>query len=83
MATDPAVTLRRVLVELRALRVRINRQIAAVERTLQPSTRPKTAKTASARKAKSAKQSAPRVQSVGYSRDRQTLTRRLSRKDSR
>ena len=81
MATDPVVALREVLVELRGLRVRINRQIAAVERALRPPKRPKAA--ARSPGARPAKPAAPRGRTAGYAQDRQALARRLSKKPRR
>ena len=87
MATDPAVILRQVLVELRALRVRINRQIAAVQKALRSSRggraeRPPAKRSKSTRKAKAPRR-ATRRRVVGFARDRQALAAQLGRKTRR
>ena len=78
MATDHAATLRRVLVELKVLRLRIDRQIAAVQRALRPASgagsRPdERARTVSQRTG--GKKTGRRA--VGFTRDRQALATRL------
>ena len=87
MATDPAVTLRQVLVELKALRVRIARQIAAVQRALRTSGGSRLPRRAATRTKPAGKAKTPRKgtrsRPVGFSRDRQALAARLARKKRR
>ena len=84
MATDHTVTLRRVLVELKALRLRVDRQIAAVQKALRPvsSGRSRPAKRAQAVSQPTAGKKTRR-RAVGFTRDRQPLATRLSRKTSK
>ena len=85
MATDHAVTLRRVLAELKALRLRIDRQIASVQKALRrlsggrsrPAKRARTVSSQRPTRKKTEKRA------VGFTRDRQALARRLSRKTSK
>ena len=81
-ATDSNATLREVLAELRALRIRIDRQIALVRSALRPATRP-AVKGRPRRRAKSAPKSpvkvgkrAARKRPTGYVKERQALETR-------
>ena len=89
MALDEKVVLRNLLTELRAIRVRVDRQIASVQRALSTAVRKKLSKKKSQGRKPETKQKAnisssvgKRVsaRSVGYVSDRKALSRRLVRK---
>ncbi len=87
MPTDQTAVLRRILTELRAIRLRVDGQIASIQRVLRPpSGRPK-ASAGSKKKRRVAKPasktkttSSRRRRTVGYVSDRQALAARLARK---
>ena len=82
MAADQTVLLRSVLVELRSIRLRLDRQVAVVQRLI------KTPKKATAKKAISKKKTKVlkavkrkgRAAAVGYAKERKSLVRRLRKK---
>ncbi len=86
-ATDSSATLRQVLSELRALRIRIDRQIALVQSALRPASgkarrprrRPKTTPKPSVRVGKRAAKTRP----TGYVKERQALETRKKKKKTR
>jgi|TARA_B100000686_G_scaffold321107_1_gene373436 hypothetical protein len=82
MAADQTVLLRSVLVELRSIRLRLDRQVAVVQRLI------KTPKKATAKKAISKKKTKVlkavkrkgSAAAVGYAKERKSLVRRLRKK---
>ena len=82
MATDQTVLLRNVLVELRSIRMRLDRQVAVVQRLIKISKKAKTKKVISKKKTNVVKNTKRngRATSVGYAKERTTLVRRLRKK---
>ena len=87
MTTDETRVLRRVMSELRAIRLRVDRQIAVIQKVLRPAvstarTEARSTQRKSGKPATKGKQTAKsRRRPVGYARDRQTLSARLARKN--
>ena len=82
MATDQTVLLRNVLVELRSIRMRLDRQVAVVQRLIKISKKAKTKKVISKKKTNVVKNTKRNgsATSVGYAKERTTLVRRLRKK---
>ena len=82
MVADEKVLLRSVLTELRSIRLRLDRQVAVVQRLIRLSQKPTTTKKIGKKKTKVVKThnkdaSKP---SVGYVKERKVLARRLRKK---
>lgn len=83
MAKDPSVaSLKRVLTELKAIQLRINRQIAFIQKALRPisSSRSKSAVRVKRTSQTSTLPKRTRSRAVGFVRDRQILSKKLSKK---
>ena len=82
MATDQTVLLRNVLVDLRSIRMRLDRQVAVVQRLIKISKKAKTKKVISKKKTNVSKTTKRKssATSVGYAKERTTLVRRLRKK---
>ena len=85
MAADEKVLLRNVLVELRSIRFRLDRQVAVVQRLIKLSQKPITKKKIGKKKTKVVKTNSKNVSksSVGYVKERKVLVRRLRKKSLR
>ena len=82
MAADQTALLRNVLVELRSIRLRLDRQVAVVQRLIKISKTATTKKAISKKKTKVLK-AVIRIGSaaaVGYAKERKSLVRRLRKK---
>ncbi len=82
MAADEKVLLRNVLVELRSIRFRLDRQVAVVQRLIKLSQKPTTKKKIGKKKTKTVKTKSKtsNLSSVGYVKERKVLARRLRKK---
>ena len=85
MAADEKVLLRNVLVELRSIRFRLDRQVAVVQRLIKLSQKPTTKKKIGKKKTKTVKNKGKtsNSSSVGYVKERKVLARRLRKKTLR
>ena len=82
MAADEKVLLRNVLVELRSIRFRLDRQVAVVQRLIKLYQKPTTKKKIGKKKTKTSKTKSKTSNSptVGYVKERKVLARRLRKK---
>ena len=82
MTSDEKLLLRNLLAELRAIRLRVDRQIVVVQRAIRASRKTPLKKTKTKKKAKPLKAARKKISGdpVGYAKERRALTRRLSRK---
>jgi len=85
MAADEKVLLRNVLVELRSIRFRLDRQVAVVQRLIKLSQKPTIKKKIGKKKTKTVKNKGEtsNSSSVGYVKERKVLARRLRKKTLR
>tara|TARA_Y100001001_G_scaffold163520_1_gene192695 strand:- start:10 stop:267 length:258 start_codon:yes stop_codon:yes gene_type:complete len=85
MAADEKVLLRNVLVELRSIRFRLDRQVAVVQRLIKLSQKPTIKKKIGKKKTKTVKNKGKtsNSSSVGYVKERKVLARRLRKKTLR
>ena len=82
MSSDEKLVLRSLLADLRAIRLRVDRQIGAVQRALRATRMRAPAKAGGERKtnvSKSVRKKGP-GRPVGYAKERTALARRLARK---
>ena len=82
MVADEKVLLRSVLTELRSIRLRLDRQVAVVQRLIRLSQKPTTTKKIGKKKTKVVKthNKDASKSSVGYVKERKVLARRLRKK---
>lgn len=82
MAADQTVLLANVLVELRSIRLRLDRQVAVVQRLIKISKKATTKKATGKKKTKTTKATKRngRTTPVGYAKERKALVRRLGKK---
>ena len=82
MAADQTVLLGNVLVELRSIRLRLDRQVAVVQRLIKISKKATTKKATGKKKTKTTKamKRNGRTTPVGYAKERKALVRRLGKK---
>ncbi|MFL2434232.1 MAG: hypothetical protein ACJ0H0_04965 [Vicinamibacterales bacterium] len=85
MAADQTVLLANVLVELRSIRLRLDRQVAVVQRLIKISKKATTKKATGKKKTKTTKATKRngRTAPVGYAKERKALVRRLGKKSLR
>ncbi len=85
MAVDQTVLLKNLLVELRSIRLRLDRQVAVVQRLIRTSQKSTTKKPAGKQKAKTAKATKKKASAtpVGYVKERKVLVRRIRKKSLR
>lgn len=85
MAADQSVLLGNVLVELRSIRLRLDRQVAVVQRLIRISKKATAKKKISKKKTKVTKTSKRKASAtpVGYAKERKALVRRLRKKTLR
>ena len=85
MAEDQTVLLGNVLVELRSIRLRLDRQVAVVQRLIKISKKATTKKATGKKKTNTTKATKRngRTAPVGYVKERKALVRRLGKKSLR